>query len=138
MKTIKSLLVGMLVLTVVSVNAQNLTLKEQERENNEVSLFTDAEKNDIQNWFYQEVQDMALDKETLAEYESNLLVYTSRMMRLDDKDKDYTKDEVLIEFELLLTELNHKMKSILPKEQLKTHEFNFGVLANYVEVKMGV
>lgn len=138
MKTIKSLLVAILVLTVVGVNAQSLSLKEQARENNEIALFTDEEINDIQNWFYQEVQDMDLDEETLAQYESNLLVYTSRMMRLDDKDKGYSKDEILIEFELLLTELNHKMKSILPEGQFRIHEFNFRVLANYVEIKMNV
>lgn len=87
MKTIKSLLAALLVLTVVGVNAQSLSLKEQELENNETELFTDEEINDIQAWFYQEVQDMEMDEETLALYESNMLVYTSRMMRLDDKDK---------------------------------------------------
>lgn len=138
MKTIKTLLVVMLVSTFVGVNGQTLSAKEQERENNEIALFSDEEINDIQIWFYQEVQDMDMDEETLAQYESNLVVYTSRMMRLDDKDKDYTKKEILIEFELLLTELNQKMKSILPKDQFKIHEFNFRVLANYVEVKMNV
>lgn len=47
MKTIKSLLAALLVLTVVGVNAQSLSLKEQELENNETELFTDEEINDI-------------------------------------------------------------------------------------------
>lgn len=47
MKTIKSLLVAILVLTVVGVNAQSLSLEEQELENNETELFTDEEINDI-------------------------------------------------------------------------------------------
>lgn len=138
MKTIKLLLLIMLVLTVVNVNSQTLSQKEQQREDNEIALLTEEERSEIQLWFYQEVQKMSMDKETLNDYESNLLVYTSRMMRLNDKDQDYTHNEIINKFDTILDNLNDKMKDILSKEQYEIHEFNFKILANYTKLRMQI
>ncbi|MEC3906793.1 hypothetical protein VOI54_07165 [Tamlana sp. 2201CG12-4] len=138
MKTIKLVSTITLLLVALNVSAQTLSKKQQERENNEVTLLTQAEKEEIQLWFYQEVQDMNMDEETLAAYESNLLVYTSRMMRLDDKDLGYTQDEIVSKFDDLIKELNKKMEDILPEEQYNIHEFNFKVLSGYVKLRMNI
>lgn len=136
MKTIKSLLATVLVLTTVSMSAQHLTAKQQLRENNEVELFTEREKVEIQLWFNQEIESMNLDEETLSAYESNLLVYTSKMMRLDDRDNDYTSEEIKSQFDDIVVKLNKKMVNILNEEQYEIHELNFKILTNYVKVRL--
>lgn len=136
MKTIKSLLVITLMLTVLNINSQTLTPRQQEIQDNKVEILTNEERWDIQVWFYQEVQSMNLDKETLNKYESYFSMYSSKMTRLDDKDKDYTYEEVLENLDKLVVQLNDKMKEILPQESYEVHEDNVKVLMNYVKLKM--
>ena len=136
MKIIKSLMATVLVLSTVNLSAQNLTAKQQLRENNEVELFTEKEKVEIQLWFNQEIESMNLDEQTRSAYESNLLVYTSKMMRLDDKDNDYTSEEIKNKFDDIVEELNKKMVKLLKNEQYEIHEFNFKILTNYVKVRL--
>lgn len=136
MKTIKSILVIMLVLVYTNVNSQSLSVKAQERENNEVELFTEKEKREIQLWFYQEIQNMNMNEERLSEYESNLLMYTSKMMRLDDKDQDYTYDEIIEKIDILVIKLNKTMSKILTPNNYKTHYKNTSGLIHYVKLKM--
>lgn len=136
MKTIQTLLGITLMLTGVFVNSQTLSPRAQERQNNKVEILTLEERWDLQIWFYQEVQKMDLDQETLEDYESNFLMYSSRMMRLDDKDQNNTPEEVLDKLDQLVNQMNNTMKSILPLESYKMHEENVGVLINYVKLKM--
>lgn len=135
MKTIKTLLVVSLIFTFVSVNSQTLSLKEQERENNEVEILTQEEKDEIQLWFHYEKERMNMSEEKLNEYDSNLLVYISKMMRLDDKDQDYTNDEIIVEYEKLTSEMNDKIKTILSEEQYEIHETNFKIVLNFIKLK---
>jgi hypothetical protein len=136
MKTIQTLLGITLMLTGVFVNSQTLSPRAQERQNNKVEILTLEERWDLQIWFYQEVQKMDLDQETLEDYESNFLMYSSRMMRLDDKDQNNTPEEVLDKLDQLVNQMNNTMKSILPLESYKMHEENVDVLMNYVKLKM--
>lgn len=136
MKTIKSLLVIALVFTFTNVNSQILSPRAQERENNEVNILSAEELWDLQLWFHQEVQKMNLDVVTQADYESNYLLYTSKMMRLDDKDKDYTYEEIVVKLDVYFNQLNNAMKDILTTEQFKIHEDNANILHNYVSLKM--
>lgn len=136
MKTIKTLLVIIVMLSGVYSNSQTLSPREQERQNNEVEILTLEERWDLQIWFYQELQSMNLDQETLEEYESNFLMYSSRMMRLDDKDQDNTQEEVIEKLDELVEELNVTMKTILPQESYEIHEDNLKILINYVKLKM--
>ena len=136
MKTIKSALVVMSVLVFTNVNSQVLSAKAQERENNEIELLTEKEKREIQLWFYQEIQKMNMNEETLSEYESNLLVYTSKMMRLNDKDQDYTYDEIIEKLDILVIKLNNTMSKILSAENCKTHNRNTSGLIHYIKLKM--
>jgi hypothetical protein len=136
MKTIHTLLVITLMLTGVYSNSQTLSPREQERENNEVEILTNEERWDLQVWFYQEVQNMKLDEETLTEYESNFLMYSSRMMRLDDKDQNNTQDEIIEQLDELVEQMNETMKTILPQESYGIHEDNVKILINYVKLKM--
>lgn len=136
MKTIKTLLVITLMLTGVYSNSQTLSPREQERQNNEVEILTNEERWDLQVWFYQEVQSMNLNKETLEEYESNFLMYSSRMMRLDDKDQDNTQEEIIEKLDELVVQMNETMKTILPQESYNIHEDNVSILINYIKLKM--
>ncbi|WP_136480267.1 hypothetical protein [Cognatitamlana onchidii] len=136
MKTIKTLLATVIVFTSVGVSAQNFTKKEFNREINEVELFTSKERDEIQIWFNQEVENMNMSKETLEAYESNLLIYTSRMMRLNDKDQGYTKDDIKMHVDEIVETLNNKMAEILNQEQYRIHEINFKILTNYIKVRL--
>lgn len=136
MKTIKTLLIITLMLTGVYSNSQTLSPREQERQNNEVEILTNEERWDLQVWFYQEVQSMNLNKETLEEYESNFLMYSSRMMRLDDKDQDNTQEEIIEKLDELVVQMNKTMKTILPQESYNIHEDNVSILINYIKLKM--
>lgn len=138
MKTINTLLLIMSVIVTLNVNSQTLTQKEQLRENNEVELLTHKERSEIQMWFHQEVQKMNMTAEKFNEYESNLLVYTSKMMRLNDLDKDFTLDEINNKFDALLLELNSKMNEILNEAEYEIHEQNFKFLSNYVKLRLEV
>ena len=136
MRTIKTLLGITLMLTGLFVNSQTLSPREQERQNNKVEVLTLEERWDLQIWFYQEVQKMNLDQETLENYESNFLMYSSRMTRLNDKDQDNTPEEVVEKLDELVEQMNDTMKTILPSEPYKIHEENVRVLMNYIKLKM--
>ena len=138
MKTINTLLLIMSVIVTLNVNSQTLTQKEQLRENNEVELLTHKERSEIQMWFHQEVQKMNMTAEKFNEYESNLLVYTSKMMRLNDLDKDFTLDEINNKFDALLLELNFKMNEILNEKEYEIHEQNFKFLSNFIKLRLEV
>ncbi|TXG39242.1 hypothetical protein [Seonamhaeicola maritimus] len=138
MRTIKLLLLTMSIFTVVTVNSQTLSQKEQQREDNEIELLTEEERTEIQFWFHAELQKMKMNEETLADYESNLLVYTSRMKRINDKDKDYTQEEMINRLDGIVSNLNDKMNNILSKEQYEIHEFNFKILTNYIKIRMQI
>lgn len=138
MKTISTLLLFIFVTVTLNVNSQTLTQKTQERENNKVELLTQKERREIQMWFHQEVQKMNMTDEKLNEYVSNLLVYTSKMMRLDDSDINYNLDEINSKFDALLSDLNLKMKNILNEIEYEIHEQNFKFLSNFIKLRLEV
>lgn len=57
-------------------------------------------------------------------------------MRLDDRDNDYTSEEIKSQFDDIVVKLNKKMVNILNEEQYEIHEFNFKILTNYVKVRL--
>lgn len=136
MKLIKSLLVIAFVFSFANINAQVLSQRAQQHEDNEVEVLTKEEQWDLQIWFNQELDKMNLDEETKKDYEAYFLMYVSRMMRLDDKDKGLSKEEILVELDKHILEMNTKMKEILPEDAYKQHMHISTTLFGYVKIKL--
>lgn len=136
MKFLKTFIFLSLVLTWSQINSQTLSPRAQERENNEVEILTMEERSEIQIWFNQEVEKMKLNQDTREAYEAFYLLYTSKMMRLDDKDQDYTKEEIMKEMETLIAKMNKRMRDILPDKAFDMHIENTNTLFGYVKLKM--
>lgn len=111
------------VLTAIGLQAQQskMSAKQLEREKNKVEIFTPAEKDNIQRWFYEQTNSMNLSEEVSAEYSATLVYYTYDMRRLNDKDQNRTHEEVLADFVKLFDRANEAVKPLLTDAQYKLH-----------------
>lgn len=123
-------------ISLLSVTAQNSTSKEQKLEENKVQIFTFEERDNLQIWFYEKVNEMGLTETKREEYYSVILYYSVKMNRLDDKDMGYTKAEVEQKLEELLKKQDIEIKKLLPKDAYKTHLENYGELMRSVRNRM--
>ncbi|WP_034058777.1 hypothetical protein [Lacinutrix jangbogonensis] len=119
MKTIKSILSIIFILIFININAQSQ--KQLEREKNKVELFSMKEYANLHIWFESKVDDMKMTKEVDDQYYSILSMYTGRMSRLNDKDKNFSKNEITEKFNALVVNLNDGVKPILNVEQNDKH-----------------
>ena len=121
MKYTKLLFSIIFIFSVSQINAQTTKEITQERINNKVKLFSDEEFANLQSWYYEEVQKMEMTQDVETKYTSVLNMHLSKMSRLDDKDKGYSKDEQIEKFNASMNKLNADMKSILNEKQYKQH-----------------
>ncbi len=122
MKTFKSIIVGIIVLSFVNVNSQNLTPKQLEKKNNKVMLFTVQEYSNLHLWFYNNVQDMVLSNEVEEQYGHIISKYTYKMSRLDDKDSLLSYEEIRIQMQDYIKKINIESKPILSQDQYRIHK----------------
>ena len=113
------------------------TQKQLDREKNRVEIFSVEERANLQLHFYEKTKEMNLSEEVEEEYYKFLLHYVFDMQRLNDKDKDYTNDEVKLELEKIVTKMNSKIKPVLTEEQYKTHLNNFNDILESVYRRNG-
>ncbi|WP_299366402.1 hypothetical protein [Winogradskyella sp.] len=135
MKTIKLLFIPIFVLTFSSVIGQSQ--KQLEREKNKVDMFSVDERANLQLLFYEKTKAMNLSEDVEEEYYRYLLHYAYDMQRLNDKDKDYTSEEIKEELEKLVTKMNSRIKPILTEEQFKVHKKNWNDVMKVVYFKNG-
>lgn len=121
MKTIKLIVIGICVLSFMNVNSQSLSQKQIERKKNKVTLFSTQEFSNLHFWFYYKVLDLKLSNDAEAQYSYVISKYTSKMSRLDDKDSDYSYDEIIAETHSLIHKINTDSKSILTVQQYNDH-----------------
>lgn len=136
MKTKYYLFTCFFLISLLSVNAQNPTLKEQKREENKIQIFTSEERDNLQIWFYEKVNEMGLTETKREEYYSVILYYSVKMNRLDDKDIGYTKVEVEQKLEELLKKQDVEIKKLLSKDKYEMHIENYGELMRSVRNRM--
>jgi len=105
----------------ISINAQELTAKQKEYEKNKVEIFTVKERDNLQYWMQQEFAKMNLSEEKEDEYINILISFKAKIGRLVDKDKDYSKEEILQEIDKLIRRQNKAVKNILSKEEYDMH-----------------
>jgi len=121
--------------TCITVSGQTLTEKQKEREKNKVEIYTSDEKDNIQMWFYNKTNEMNLSKPVRDQYNQIITDNIFDMRRLNDKDKDYTQDEINIKFDKLVEKTNASVKPILTNEQYEMHLENFGKLMHEAKTK---
>ncbi|WP_298551559.1 hypothetical protein [uncultured Algibacter sp.] len=135
MSPLKSFLILSLILVTINGFSQQKTQKQKEREKNKVELYTPEEKDNLQEFYAEEVDKMKLSEEERDEYYNILLFYTHSMSRLDDKDKNYTQTEILDKFNTLHFKMNEKMKVVLTPEQYVIHLETFNKIIYSVSRK---
>lgn len=121
MKAIKLIVIGICVLSFMNVNSQNLTPKQQEREKNRVDLFSSQEFANLHIWYNNKVLELRLTDEQEEQYSYVLSKYTYRMSRLDDKDSDYSYEEMVEEVHSLIAKIDKDSKPILTDKQYEDH-----------------
>ena len=136
MKKTKLYFAGLIMLISCAVNAQSLSPKAQERENNQVDIFTIEEISELQIWFYERTKLLNLEEQRLEDYEAHLMLYMYRMQRLDDKDKGFTYEEALKELQKLIGKLNSSVQEVLNKDEFMVHEETINKLFDRVKKRM--
>ncbi|WP_299273919.1 hypothetical protein [uncultured Psychroserpens sp.] len=119
MKTIKSIVFGICVLSFINVNSQNLSQKQIERQKNKVELFSVQEFSNLHFWFHNKVQDLKLSNDVEEQYSYIISKYTYKMSRLDDKDSTYSYNEMVQEIHVLIDKTNTDLKPILTQKQYR-------------------
>ena len=146
MKTIKLIVIGICVLSFMNVNSQNLTPQQIERENNRIDLFNTQEFANLHIWYNNKVLELRLSEEQEVQYSFVIAKYTYRMSRLDDKDSDYSYEEMVEEVHSLVAKIDKDTKPVLTDTQYEDHlkitkEFKQTVLnkleLNHSKIKQG-
>ena len=117
---------GFSLISLLNINAQELTQKQLEYEKNKVQIFTVNERDNLLNWFGDRAKLMNLTETKEDEYTNILIFYFVKMGRLDDKDKENSKEEIIQKLDVLIKKQNAEIKDILTVDQYKMHLENYG------------
>ncbi|OUR94544.1 hypothetical protein A9Q87_02610 [Flavobacteriales bacterium 34_180_T64] len=136
MKTLKSVLVIILVFTSFNVNSQSSNDLKIERQKNRVEMFSSDERNELQIWFYHKTESMQLSDDEDNLYHGIIVLYMNKMMRLDDMDQDFTQDEIIEKVQLNFDMINSSVQPRLSDEQYTVHLGMMDVLCEIVMLKI--
>ena len=131
----KKEILALLILMAASVQLQAQEMSKEERK---VQIFTYEEKANLQNWFNEEIQRMELTEEQAAQYNSIIVYYIAKIYRLDDKDKDYSKEQFKKELNKLLKKQDAELKEILSPEQFEIHQEIYGEFLRSAKKRWGI
>lgn len=133
MKVYQILYLGCFLLVANMSIAQNKTEKDIELQEAKVdTVYTVEERANIQRWFYERVNDMQLKPEFRDDYDRIINKYVFDMSRLNDTDKNYTREEIHDKFDEMVDKMNTELKSILTTDQYVNHLENFGEIQRSV------
>ncbi len=135
MVLIKTILTFSLILLTTVGFSQQASQNRKEKEQKKVKIFTSEENDNLQRFYYEEVDKMKLSKAEREKYYNILLYHTYDMSRLDDKDKDYTETEITEKFNTIVDKMNAKMKAWLTADQYVMHLEIFGKIVYSVNRK---
>lgn len=136
MNTKRLILTGLIMLSFFNCFSQELTPKQLEKQENKVKAFTSEERDNMQMWFYERVNEMNLSEAKREEYYSIILYYSVKMKRLDDKDLGFTSKEIEEKFDSLLKKQEKEIKKILTQEAYEMHTKNYQELIRGVRNRM--
>ena len=130
------ILLFILSLSVSNVFGQGLTEKQKEKEKVKVELFSSEEKDNLQYWFQDEIKKFGFTEEQQSNYQNTLLMYSGKMMRLDDMDQGLSKDEILQKLNELSQRFNLDVKDQLSDSQFQMHKELMDVLKKSISNKL--
>jgi hypothetical protein len=134
MKHIKNILIAVFLISFSSTIAQNKAANAETKK--KVALFTSAEKDNIQIWFYERVNEMTITEVTREQYYSIILNYSAKMGRLNSPKNAYTKEETKTRFDSYVFKINDEVKLILTEEQYQEHLKNYGEVVRNISNKL--
>lgn len=133
MKLTYFLLILSLVFALPNLNAQEYTKAERK-----VQIFTPDEKDNLQMWFHREIYKMEFTEEELDEYYAVIFYYVSKISRLDDLDKGYTKEEFKVELNKFLVKQDVDLKEMLTEERYNLHNEIYDVFLSSAYKRWGI
>lgn len=101
------------------------------------TVYTVQERANIELWFNDRVNEMNLTKEKREEYDTIVFSHIYEMSRLNDKDKNYTIDEIHTKFDAIVDDMNSELKVLLTNDQYINHLENFGQIVRSIYHKYG-
>ncbi|WP_417856838.1 hypothetical protein [Xanthomarina gelatinilytica] len=101
------------------------------------TVYTVQERANIELWFNDRVNEMNLTKEKREEYDTIVYSHIYEMSRLNDKDKNYTIDEIHTKFDAIVDNMNSELKVLLTNDQYINHLENFGQIVRSIYHKYG-
>jgi mannitol-specific phosphotransferase system IIBC component len=137
-KTPVLLLIGFLT-SIASMQSQELkTEREIRRQEAKVdTVYTVQERANMELWFYERVNEMGLSDEIRDQYDTIVFSYIYQMSRLNDKDKDYSIEEIHVKFDAIVDNMNAELKQLLTTEQYINHLENFNQIVRSIYHKYG-
>ncbi|TYA54354.1 hypothetical protein [Formosa maritima] len=139
MKKIQALFIVTFLFSMSSAFSQDLNSeREIRRQAAKVdTVYTVQERANIEQWFYERVNEMHLSNDKREEYDTIVYSNIFEMSRLNDKDKDYSIDEIHVKFDAIVDKMNAELKQILTTEQYINHLENFNEIVRSIYHKYG-
>jgi hypothetical protein len=100
-------------------------------------LFTDKDRDFLQLWYHEQMQQMDMDEEGRYDYLALLNYHTYKMGQLTHPKNNYTDSEQKELFDLQVEKLSAEMKDFLSKEDYEIHQANFGRIVELIYNKKG-
>ncbi len=119
------------------ISRQTQDEKLQERQNNKVEIFTSSEKDNLQSFVAEQVQKMNLTEDLQDDYYMIIGYHSNKMARLNDKDSNLTKEQIISKFRNMLGDMDKDVQEILFAEQFKIHKQSFDKIITSVYNRSG-
>lgn len=99
------------------------------------TLYTFEERANMGSWLNERVNEMKLSNDDREQYDAIVFSRIYDMSRLNDKDKNYSNEEMRIKFDEIVDKMNMEVKEILSKDQYINHLENFAEIERSVYSK---
>ncbi len=125
-------------LCAATIQAQQIkSAKQMEREATKIdTVFTVEERANLNLWFYEHTKKMKLSDTLEDKYYDIMYSSFFDMGRLNDKDKDYSQDEMQSKLDDIVKRTNRQVKDILSLDQYVVHLENFGTIVRSIYRKL--
>jgi hypothetical protein len=127
-----------LIILILLIALPNIQAQEYTKAERKVQIFTPDEKDNLQMWFHKEIHKMDFTEEELDEYYAVIFYYIAKISRLDDLDKDYSKEEFKVELNKLLVKQDIDMKEMLSEERYTLHKEIYSVFLDAAYKRWGI
>ena len=101
-----------------------------------VEIYTAEERDNLQYWFHEKVDSMGMTEDMSSKYFEVLTKYGYKIGRLNDKDKDFSKTEILSRFEALIKQQDRELQEFLSKDQFQKHNENYKEIIRSIKSRL--